>query len=79
MKRNIIIWTQEGCSLCGKIKEMFMENGFEEKNAEDLISGDNRDIEAMTQLAMQNMELPLVMIDGEFVNAFDLLSDEAAA
>ncbi|MHC4871020.1 MAG: glutaredoxin family protein [Planctomycetota bacterium] len=79
MKKMVTIWTQEGCSLCEKVKEIFKGKDFEERNAEDLINGDDRNVDAMTQLAMQNMELPLVMIDGHFVNVFDLLNDEMAA
>ncbi|MBN2712538.1 MAG: hypothetical protein JXR97_08935 [Planctomycetes bacterium] len=78
---KVILWTQEDCPLCGKVKAAYAENGYEERNAQELIRGDNVDTDAMTQLAMQNMQLPIVMVDGEFVDPRAVISasGEAAA
>jgi glutaredoxin len=66
--KQVIIWTQEDCPLCAEAKEYFSEDGFEERRAEELLQGNERNVDAMAQLAMQNMQLPLVSVDGEFVD-----------
>lgn len=72
-----IIWTQEDCPLCARVKSILGE--YEERPASDLVSGMEPDLDAMTALAMQNMELPLVKMDGAFVNVHELLESDSAA
>jgi glutaredoxin len=72
-----IVWTQEGCPLCERVKEALSDEGFEERHAEELLSGDDPDVEAMAQLAMQNMELPLVQRGDVFLDPHDVLTGRA--
>ncbi len=60
------IWTQKGCWRCDAEKKRLGEKGYEldEHDAEEIESGLDVDIRAA--FAMQNDELPLVRIGGEF-------------
>ena len=71
-----VIYTQLGCSLCGKVRKVLQGKGYEieERDAEDLLGGHDQDMDAMAQLAMQGMELPLVMIDGDWVKPKGVLA-----
>ena len=71
---QVMIWTQENCPLCQRVKEHFGEGNFVEKHAAELLSGDDADTEAMVQLAMQDMQLPLVKVAGEWKNVHDILA-----
>lgn len=71
MNKKAIIWTSDDCVTCRNIKQYLSEElGYdtEEREAEKLISGEDRDVDVIAQLADQNMQLPVIMIDGEFVN-----------
>ncbi len=74
---KIIIWTQEGCHLCENVKRHFQGHAYEERQASELLSGQDKDHAAMVQLAMQDMQLPLVSINGCFVSPFTLLENAA--
>jgi len=74
---HAILWTQEDCPLCEKVKALLAAEGYEERAAAALVSGEAPDDEAMVQLAMQDMQLPLVKIDGAFVSPLDLLKQAA--
>lgn len=76
---NVVIWTQENCPLCGTVKEFYGEGNYIEKNAAELMSGGMPDAEAMAQLAMQDMQLPLVMVDGNWANVNDIIAEANAA
>jgi hypothetical protein len=45
----------------------------------DLMSGIDKNMDAMAQLAMQNMELPLILLDEEWVSPTDILKVPASA
>jgi glutaredoxin len=77
--RNVKIWTQAGCAMCEKVKQHFTGEGYEESPVTALLSGEDRNEQAMVQLAMQDMQLPLVMVDGQFVNPREILAGVAAA
>ena len=68
------IWTQEGCPLCERVKACLAAEGYEEREVNELMSGTEKNHEAMVQLAMQDMELPLVRIDGAFVGPNEILA-----
>jgi glutaredoxin len=70
---SIILWTEEECPLCQRLKEVLGEGTYEERSAQELVSGEAPDTEAMAQLAMQNMQLPLVQVDGTFADPAELL------
>lgn len=74
-----IIWTQKDCPLCGRVKAELATEGYEERNVADLLSGLAPNDDALAQLALQNMRLPLVMIDGRFVPVDQILARSAAA
>ena len=74
---KIIIWTQEGCHLCENIKKYFSGHDYQEREASELLSGVDKNNEAMVQLAMQDMMLPLVSINGKFISPFELLENAA--
>ncbi len=77
--KKIIIWTQEDCPLCQKVKTYYGEGNFEERAAQDLLGGNVPDIDAMAQLAMQDMQLPLVQVDGEWVDVCSILTEAGYA
>jgi glutaredoxin len=68
-KMTATIWTNEDCENCKEVKEKLMDKGYtiEERDANELIKGHVRNIDALAQLASQNMSLPIVLIDGEFI------------
>ena len=68
-KMTATIWTNEDCENCKVAKEKLTNKGYtiEERDADELIKGHVRNIDALAQLASQNMSLPIVLIDGEFV------------
>lgn len=71
-----VIWTREGCEICHHVKMLLEEQRtcyIDERNADDLVSGGEPNLDAMAQLASQNMMLPVVQIDGEFVNPATLV------
>jgi glutaredoxin len=72
------VWTSEDCDRCKEVKDRLKADGYEieERNARDLINGTNRDVDAMAQLASQNMQLPLIMIEGEYVTIEDVLKED---
>lgn len=74
---QVTIWTQENCPLCQRVKEHFGAGNFVEKHASELLSGDDADTEAMVQLAMQDMQLPLVQVAGEWKNVHEILAAAA--
>lgn len=76
---RVILWTQPICPLCQQVKAYFAEVGYEERAASELTSGADRDPEAMAQLAMQNMELPMIQVNGAFVSPRAILSQTRAA
>jgi len=63
---TVEIWTQKECPLCENVKAKHGEGNYVEHDVKDLMSGANQDMDAMVQLTMQNMVLPLVMIDGKW-------------
>ena len=74
-----LIWTKEGCSLCERVKSVLREAGeVEERSAEDLLAGRDRDISALSQLAMQAMQLPVVRMGERYLTAEELLEDHTA-
>jgi glutaredoxin len=60
------MYSNVGCVICGRVREVLKRKGFtvEDRDSDTLMKGTDRNMEAMAQLAMQNMELPLVMVDG---------------
>ncbi|MBN1256498.1 MAG: hypothetical protein JXA52_02195 [Planctomycetes bacterium] len=68
------IWTKPGCTTCEKVKEVIGAGNYEEHPAEALLDGLEMNLDAMVQLAQQNMELPIIMCDGQFISPEDLLS-----
>lgn len=66
--KTAIIWSAPGCVKCEEVKAKLKEDGYDitVKDANDIES--EEDIEARTQLCMQNMALPVVKINGEFVD-----------
>jgi len=62
-----IIYTQQDCPLCDQAKAHFGEGNYEERESSDLVSGKDRNMDAMAQLAIQNMRLPLIFSDGEWI------------
>ncbi len=77
--KEIIIWTQEECPLCQKVKDYYGAGNYTERNAQDLLRGEKPDTEAMAQLAMQDMQLPLIKVDGEWQSVNDIIAASESA
>jgi len=73
-----VIYTQSGCNLCCKVRESLKGKGYEveEREVEDLLSGKYRDMDALAQLSMQNMELPVVVLNDRCVGVGDVLGNK---
>jgi len=69
----IEIWTKEGCTRCTKVietlREKFIDAEIVEYDIENL-ADERFELRSMVkvELAMQNMELPVVFYGGKFVN-----------
>ena len=69
----IEIWTKEGCTRCTKVIEAlrkeFIDAEIVEYDIENIVD-ERFELRSMVQveLAMQNMELPVVFYGGKFVN-----------
>jgi len=70
---NVVIYTMKNCPECEKVKLVFKETGtsFEEKDLNVLLS-ENTDVDALTQLAMQDMSAPVIKIDNDFIDPSNL-------
>lgn len=71
MDKKVILWTSKDCSICRNIKQYLKEElscEVEEREADKLMSGEDKNIDVMAQLAEQNMELPVIQVEGKFVN-----------
>lgn len=77
--RNVTIWSQDNCPVCDRVKAIFANDTIDERQVTELISGCERNDEALAQLAMQDMMVPLVKVDGKFVSLDDVLAAEDAA
>ena len=66
----IEIWTKEGCMRCTKVIEALRKEFIDAEIVEYDIENITFELRSMVQveLAMQNMELPVVFYGGKFVN-----------
>jgi len=72
--KNIVLWSQDGCSVCEQVREALAGESIEVRDAARLIDGSEPNDEAMAQLAMQDFQIPVVQIDGVFVEAAEVLA-----
>ncbi len=66
--QDIEIWGSSDCPECERIKQLYAVNDYKYYDISDLISGEEADVDAMVQLSFQNMRLPLIKVDGEWVD-----------
>ena len=75
--KTIRIWVQKDCQVCCTIIQKIKEDmpGIELviKAGGSLVHDDD-EIDATTQLLDQNMELPVIEVDGEFVKPNEFVS-----
>ncbi len=71
---QVILWTQNDCPLCERVKAYYGAGNYTEKNVLELVSGDEPNDEAMAQLAMQDMQLPLIQIGETFADVNEILA-----
>lgn len=69
----VTIYTQEGCPLCERVKAHYGEGHYIERPVQGLLTGTDRNMDAMAQLAMQNLELPLILEAGQWITPRQLL------
>lgn len=77
--RMVILWTQPDCTLCEQVKQALAGDQIEERPVTELIDGTARNDEALAQLAMQDMMVPLVQVDGAYVSPAEILAPGEAA
>ena len=63
--KQIIIWTIPDCPECERIKAMFSDA--EIRDLQPIMDGAEKDMEVITQLAMQNMAAPVVRVGEDFI------------
>jgi len=69
-----IVWGRAGCPRCATIKEHLSSRRVEHRTIEVVLSGeDPHCVDALAQLAWQDWELPVVLLDGVFVEPEKLL------
>ncbi len=63
-----IVWVKDGCPRCAAVKERLLGRRIECRPIEVALSGqDPHCVDAMAQLAWQDWELPVILLDGVFV------------
>ena len=72
--KDVAIWGNEGCQECEAIKRYFAKSGYVYTDVQELISGEKADVDALVQLSFQQMRLPLLRIDGEWVDPVEIRS-----
>lgn len=72
---EIIIWTQPDCPHCERIKSFFGAGAYEERDAEALVAGTEPDEAALVQLVMQNLQVPVVRVEGQFVAVHEIIAE----
>jgi hypothetical protein len=74
--KKAIVWTQEDCGVCKEIISLLKAEEYEveEREVSALIEGTDKDILAISQLAMQNTALPIVNINGKFIKPQEVQS-----
>ena len=72
---EIILWVKEGCERCEAVNKRLANHCVTVKPIEAAETGrDPRSVDVMAQVAWQDWELPVVMVDGEFVDLGELLA-----
>ena len=70
---------KDSCSRCEVIKQRLAGRSIEFRQIEEVQAGrDPLHVEGMAQLAWQDYELPVVLLDGEFVGPAALLNERCA-
>ena len=68
-----VIYTTEDCPLCNLAKDMYPDA--EVRDVEDLQSGKIVDMDAMVQLSMQNMALPVIRLGEQYIKPSELKAE----
>lgn len=71
---SVIIWGNDNCPECENIKKYYSTAGYKYNNVDELVSGEKADVDAMVQLAFQQMRLPLIKVDNEWVDPEEIKS-----
>lgn len=75
-----IVWVKNGCPRCAAIKERLSDRRVEYRPIEVVLSGqDPHRIDALAQLAGQDYELPVILLNGAFVEPEKLLPDTCSS
>lgn len=79
MGNDITIWTLPGCGKCEAVKKHFAGEAIEERSLQAARKAEDPDaVDVMVQLAFQDHEVPVIRIDGAFVEPQSLLSQAQA-
>jgi len=74
-----IAWVKDGCPRCAAVKEHLSGRRIECRPIDAVLNGQAPHcVDAMAQLAWQDYELPVVLLDGEFVEPAVLLNEHCA-
>ena len=74
-KPKTILWVRDGCERCEALRKRLADRQLEARPIEAARQGDDPlAAEVMAQLAWQDYALPVVMVDGEFVDSEGLLA-----
>ncbi len=71
---TVVIWGNDNCPECEKVKKYYSSVGYQYNDVNVLVSGEKADVDAMVQLAFQQMRLPLIKVNGEWVDPDEIKS-----
>ena len=75
-----IVWVKDGCPRCAAVKESLSGRRIECRPIEVVLSGhDPHCVDALAQLAWQDYELPVILLDGVFVAPGKLLPNACSS
>lgn len=76
-EKRAVIWSDSDCPLCDRAFAHLLEEGYsvEKKDVNKLMSGEDPNTDAMVQLTLQSMSLPIIELNGNFIRPGDLYDE----
>ena len=67
---KVTLWTTDDCPKCEEAKALLAASGIEHeiRTGADLTSGAEQNADALVQLAMQDMAMPIIKVDNTYTD-----------